>query len=335
MCKLYFFEPTSECTYEDVISKPIGGSEFQVYNLINELSIYFECYVFNHSTEEKKVRNVFYNHYTKLFEDGFIDDNVMIICHRRPEPKIREIYKKNKMILVVHDLEDMLSKYRDFILQDTNLYIACNSEFSRDFVIPKEVGNVDHNRVSVIYNIFYPLLFTKSNPVIKKHQLIYASAWQKGIEKIIRIFDYILSRNQDFKLILLSPGYDWNNFEKYREELSEKYGDSIKILGPQQKDSYVNLMEESLCVFAPDFRETFGCIFAEASYLGTPTIGSVNSGAVREIVGDEYMVNYNNCEEVYVLLEKIYNNRPTVRLNEKFMLKSNIDNWLKLLEFRN
>lgn len=334
MRKLYFFEPTSDCTYEDVISRPIGGSEFQIYNLVNELSKYFQCFVFNHCKEEKKIRNVFYNHYSQLFDKRFIDDTVIIVCHRRPEPKIREMYKKNKMILYVHDLENMLSNYRDFIFEDKNLHLACNSEFSRDFVIPREVGNVEHNRLHITYNIFYPLLFTKSNPIINKHQLIYASAWQKGVEKIIRIFDYILTRNKDFKLVLLSPGYDWNNFEKYREELATKYGDSIKILGPQKKDNYVKLLEESLCVFAPDFGETFGCVFEEASYLGTPTIGSINSGAVREIVGDVFMVNYNNMEEVYQLLEKIYNNRPTITLDEKFMLKQNLIKWLDILEYK-
>ncbi len=335
MNKIYFFDPICNLTYEDIVSRPIGGSEFQFYNLIKELSKVFNCFVFNHATQENVIGNIVYMNMAKIFESEFADENVTIICQRRPEPKLREIYKNNKIILWVHDLSDFLSKYRDYIAADKNLHLVCNSNFTRDFVIPKEVGNIHSKRLSVIYNIFYPSFFNKMTSNVDSYQLIYASALCKGIQKIIKIFDFILTRNKNFKLVLLNPGYDWDRWDEYREDLIRKYGESIKIMGPQTKEIYSKFLRESLLVFAPDFMETFGCVFAEASYMGTPTIASLNSGAVREIIGDEYLADYNNPEEVYRLVEKVYNNRPLVTLDNKFMPSPNLEKWVELIKLTN
>lgn len=117
----------------------------------------------------------------------------------------------------------------------------------------------------------------------------------------------------------------------YELYLKNKYPNNIIIYGPVNKSLYCELIQNSGCVLAPSFPETFGCVFSEAYYLGTPVICDVKSGAVKEIIGKDNVVNYKNFNEVYnKIITKIESNEK-IELDEKFMLNYNLTIWKKLL----
>ena len=125
----------------------------------------------------------------------------------------------------------------------------------------------------------------------------------------------------------MSPGYEYEKFKDYKTYLKEKYSKNIIILGPVNKKQYCKIIENSGCVIAPSFPETFGCVFAEAYFLGTPVICDIKSGAVKEIIGSENVVNYNDLHETYSKIISKINSNEKIELNAKFKFDYNFNKW--------
>lgn len=155
------------------------------------------------------------------------------------------------------------------------------------------------------FKTIYDALYTDDHNKLncsKKRQFAWASAVYKGLYRILKIFKKYNKQYKNMELIIMYPSYVIGCQKKYIEELctdiiNELY-DKIKILGPQTKDAYNKYIEESIIVFSWTFEETFGCVFAESLYLGTPIICDIKSSAVAELIADEnkYIANYDNIE---------------------------------------
>ena len=276
----------------------------EIYNKIKNNKIY----LWIHDLIEK---NVFLFNYDNIERNTYNDDELF-------KNNILNNFYKNKNINYI-----FVSKF-------------INDKFINYF--KKYNFDIENNRLHIIYNILYDDEFINvknQNIITNKNYITYASAWQKGIERIIKLFDYINNIDKDLKLVLLSPGYDWKKFKKYSEELKIKYSDNIIIHGPVNKQEYSKIIKESLVILSTTFQETFGCVFAESYYLGTPVIADYKSGAVKEIIDNNYIVNYDNLKEVYDKILFIKNNRDNlnVLLDKKFMLDYNLNLWIKLLEY--
>jgi glycogen synthase len=256
-----------------------------------------------------------------------VEDNIFLDNNKKFIKYFKNNQKKLKHLLNINFIEK-------------NIYFILNSNFTKKIFIDyfnKFDIIIDENKIKVIYHILYEDEFIKIKynykTTINLYDLVYASAWQKGIWDVIKLFDLILSKDEKFKLILLSPGYDLEGFKQYQIDLKKKYGDKIVILGPINKVEYSKIIKSSLCVLTSKFSETFGCVFAESLYLGTPVIGDINSGAVPEIIGSNNIVNYDNLDQFYEKLMEIKNNRNIINfdLNDKFSFEYNYNLWLKLL----
>jgi glycosyltransferase involved in cell wall biosynthesis len=157
-----------------------------------------------------------------------------------------------------------------------------------------------------------------------KNQIIFASNWGKGIDKILKIGLEYSKINSDFKLVLLKPKYC-----SWEPDLS--IYPFVKMIGTiKNKIEYCQLLQKSLCVLTTSYPETFGCVFAEALHLGVPVIGdnSVKAGFL-EIIKQEYLCNFNDSKEVINIIDRIREN--TVKLDDKFYEDSVIEEWIKLI----
>jgi glycosyltransferase involved in cell wall biosynthesis len=359
MNKLIIIDPTSNHDHNSIKNRAIGASEYQLYNLIKNLSEYYNITCYNYKSN-CIIDNITYKSWkVDLINDTIEIDTIIIIQRMLPNQNY-EIYNKiknNKIFLWIHDLTEksvMLFDYKnkDFYNNEelykndilTNFYENKNINyiFVSNFALTHFTNyfkkyniNIEEGRLNIIYNILYEDEYINvKNQIIEvnKNYITYASAWQKGITHIISIFDYIRTIDNTIKLNLLSPGYDWDNFKNYAKELKDQYGDDIIIHGPVNKDQYCKIIKESLCVLTTTFAETFGCVFAESYYLGTPVIADYRSGAVKEIIDNDYIVNFDNKQETVDKILYIKNNIYNVKLNDNFMLEYNIHKWINLIK---
>ena len=364
MNKLIFIDLTTNHDHISVKNRAIGASEYQIYNLIEKLSNNYEIICYNNKDNTIKIDNITYKSCKKDLINDKIELDTKIIIQRMLPNQYKEIYNKiknNKIFLWVHDLTEKYvflfnyseeeqklynnnELYKNNILKNFYDNKNINYVFVSNFIKDKFKNyfneyefNIEDNRLNLIYNILYEDEFINiknQKILVNKNYITYASAWQKGIEHVISIFDHARKEDNQLKLVLLTPGYDWNNFQKYAKELKNKYSDNIIIHGPVNKEQYTKIIKESLVVLTTTFRETFGCVFAESYYLGTPVIADHRSGAVKEIIDNNYIVNFDNKKETVDKILYIKNNRDSIHVNldSKFMLEYNLNLWLNLLK---
>jgi hypothetical protein len=347
MRNIYFIDLTTNIRYDEIQSKPIGGSEFQFYNLLYNVSKYKNIICYNKIENEYKCESILYKNVKELYQDNFETNDIIIIQRLIPEINILQNFNNCKIFIIIHDYDfnavlfqfqkptNIKKDVLNYIVNNNNINFVFNSEFTQKyFNVNFSLNNmfIDKTRQNIIYNILHKNYFLKNNnKEFNKKHIVYASGWNKGIFKIVDIFDYILTQDSSFKLILMSPGYEYKNYKNYEYYLKNKYPNNIIIYGPVDKLQYSKIIESSGCVLAPSFPETFGCVFAESCYLGTHVICDIKSGAVKEIIGIENVVNYNNVDEVYnKIISKIESNEK-IELNEKFMFDYNFNLWKNIL----
>ena len=351
MSRVIFIDYTQihNLNHRDIQNRAIGASEYQFYNLVGEFSkLNLDIICYNQEIINENIDNVQYKNIQYIDSDTFLQSDKIVIqrfCRFIPQKLLN-----NKIFVWMHDYAcaDVLvnsSNSIDYISKYNNIHFIFNSEFSK--MVYQELLNkhgifLDKPRYEVIYNILYEKDFQKINDItsrnsilVDKNQIVYASAWSKGIHKIIDIFRYIITVDSNIKLVLLSPGYDYANWEEYRTQLVSEFKDRIIIHKPLEKDKYCQLLKSSLCVLSPPFFETFGCVFAESYYLGTPVIADICSGAIKEIIDNEFIVDYNSPNLVLNKIKILQSTREelNISLDPKFLVKENLLLWKNFVLF--
>jgi hypothetical protein len=232
MKRIFLFDITTNVRYDEIQDRAIGGSEFQFYNLAYNISKCKNIICYNKIEKEYQSENIIYKNFTEIENDKHIfnTNDTIVIQRLFPEINLLKNLKNCKVVIVIHDYDfnavlfqfqnsdknkiDMLN----YINSNENIHFVFNSHFTQDYFNTNFLLNnmlINKTRQHVIYNILYQDYFIKGNKKVVQKNLVYASGWNKGIFQIIHIFDYILTQDPSFKLILLSPGYEYERFKDY------------------------------------------------------------------------------------------------------------------------
>jgi glycosyltransferase involved in cell wall biosynthesis len=196
-----------------------------------------------------------------------------------------QIYNKikyNKILLWIHDLTEKNVFLFNYDEEERKLY-----NNNKLYII--NILKIFYNNKNINYIFVSNFIRDKF-----KNYITYVSAWQKGIEHVVNVFEHVRKYDNELKLVLLTHGYEWHNFKDYAEELKKKYSDNIIIYGLVNKNQYSKIIKESMVVLTTIFQETFGCVFAESYYLGTLVIADYKSGVVKVIIDNNYIVDFDN-----------------------------------------
>ena len=336
----------------DIKNRAIGASEYQFYSLLGEFSkLPLEIICYNNAfSNDELIGNVQYKNIQTMNSSWFLPTD-KIIVQRYCSLLQPFLAKTNKVFLWFHDYvcDNVLNlpsydckQSLDIIYKHKNVHFIFNSITSKELYIKRFADYhvyFEPYRYEVIYNILYEDDFceAKQDTIdVNKNAIVFGSAWCKGIHSIIQLFRHISAAKPEVKLILMSPGYDYPAWGKYSEEIVNEFKEKVVILGPQDKKSYCNVNKTSLCVLSAPFFETFGCIFAESYYLGTPVIADIHCGATKEIIEDEhFIVDYNNPDSVIARIEELQTTRDstTFKLDEKFLVEENMLKWKNFVLF--
>jgi hypothetical protein len=350
-------------THKDCEKIALGASEHQLFHLLKNIAQYKEVQVFKSTIKRSiKIDNIYYKNFNELYDYQLYENDIIIIQRFMCEnPNFIDKLKNNKVFLWAHDITDLpvfISDSSCFqyynanpqvfkgylteaIIKNDNINFVFPSNFSKNCFtefLNKYQLSIISRRLHIIHNILYEEDFTQStnsnantNKSVDINRIVFASSWFKNIACIIKLFEHIHMRNKDYILVFMEHGFDTN--KKYENIMQTKFGKNVEILGPQNKEKYAEIIKSSLCLLVSTFPETFGCVFTESQYLGTPVIADYRSGAVADHLDKDFVMNYDDPESVYLKLEWLRKERMTmnVQLDEKFMFKPNFEKWKTLL----
>jgi len=333
--KNVYFIINHEGNHKTITNLGCGASELLFYYTALKLSKFFNIKIINRSKPEK-IDNIEYLYLPDNLNPNIEKINNSIIIIQRNffiAIELNKINPSNTYIVWSHDyLENDFTNFGGkYSFNETNDYFKKNniiiisvSNFHRKN-IQKKMKDVD---IYTIYNSLFPELYYKtSNIKVNKNQIVFASNWGKGIDKILNICNDYYKINKELKLILIKPSYcEWEpDFTNYP---------FVECLGSiKDKKKYCEIIQSSLLLLTTSYPETFGCVFAESLHLGVPVIGdnSMEAG-FHEIISKDYLCNFNNTNEVIKLIEQIKtNDNHDIFLNDIFYENNVINKWVKII----
>jgi len=335
MYSIYFIY--NKCLNHNLIlEKGYGNSEFKFYRLAKEIAdknyntIICNTSVIKNDTEY--IDNITYKSYKSLINGLIKVDNhdIFIIMRDFRNVQLLRKYYNNKFIVWTGDYFTHKQPCH-FMNKDDALYISndINTTIVAVSKIHKKIiedyfksYNINKFNITYIYNCVFTKHFINKKYEINKNDIIFGSSWSKGLNKIIKLFDKLIKKHPNFKLLLMRPNY---NLSVVPDR------DYIKLLNTvDTKPELSKIIGSSLCVLTSEFFETFGNLFAESYYLNTPVIATHKKNGLHEIIDNSHICNLNNYDEFEKLILSFYNNRPFVELNSQFYEENIINEWINL-----
>lgn len=311
--------------HNEICKKGYGASEFQFYMLAKKLADNnLDVTVFNQSNINSKLDNVYYRRYSDIFNGINIDSNAIVIIMRffQTALDLLKYFPAHNINIWAHDHLERFDINVSNKINENNIKLIAVSNFHKNNL--SQFFSPDN--ITTIYNILYSDIYKKQDNIeIKKENIVFASAWAKGLDRIIKLFDTLHLKYPQFRLVLLRPNYN-------KCICPER--DYIILLNTiDDKEEYSRLLQSSLCTITSEFPETFGCVFAESYYLNTPVIATNRINGLHEFINNDHICNLRAYEEFEKILLDFYENRPNVSLSDDLVDNKGIDQWINY--FRN
>ncbi|REL33981.1 glycosyltransferase family 4 protein [Thalassotalea euphylliae] len=274
--KIVFFDPCCPEPYsqESIKTGAIGGTESTALHISNALGVP----LIQHNRTQ-----VCGNCYPDMHFEQV--DTLVVLRDAEKLYQLSLLYPKAKLFLWCHDLlylgsdraEKLVNALCDFTQQVT---IVAVSEFHRQQIESTlaQAGLTQHSIIR-IYNPLSPNIRKDRAKKTINGKWVFFSSPHKGLENALDAFEYIRKKRPHVRLYIANPGY-----QNVNTELPEGVINLGK-LSPAEVYSHVQTAE---LVFYPNFvyPETFGIVFIEANYLGTPVL-THPIGAACEVLSQQ------------------------------------------------
>lgn len=212
------------------------------------------------------------------------------------------IFNNMKKILYIHGKEKYLHengfikktilRFRDSFLFNTSNadVIICVSDFIKTW-LNSEVSFSDKKKCVVINNsvnkkIFYNSGFAEDYYFIDKEceTLLTVSRFvkMKGFDKMLSLFESLLSKNKNFRWLIIGDGDYKSEFEDIiKRKKMDKY---IHCLGRVDRNELHKYYSSSNCfLLLSEYEEAYPLVYHEAQCCELPVIG-INKGGVKEVI---------------------------------------------------
>jgi hypothetical protein len=236
-----------EYTTTSLVTKALGGTEFQLLLLMNECAAQGKTVVcFNNNLTESLTNNIAFIPRQDMNKYNIKCKNLILSRYSRIPMDV----KFEKCLIWMHDVAmPMCIGYDQLFKQSDKFSIVCPSNWSRS-LFPKSWP------VYVINNMIPDWVYDYQCPV-DRTDFIYASAALKGLPDTLLFWDYITHNNiiSNTKLRILSPGYDTPRKDEVQSDTVEFIGAIpfhrvVEEISKSKSLFFVNSMPETFCIVA-------------------------------------------------------------------------------------
>ena len=310
----------------------IGGTEASVVKTAQILSQQLNVIV----AQKYRIENCVESEHLQFipkFDIKSTSPDFIIILRKFPLVKeMRKQFPKAQIFLWLHTYKNLEYAFKKHTLAKTNCHIICNSKTHQqdtnrllnDTWLSKIIG-MTAKKIPVHF-CYNPVSAPNLKPIDRNiNKLLFFSSPNKGLEQVIKCFEYLRQSMPKLRLYIANPGYKKSNNKSLNPQIS--------ILGSLPHEQMMQHVAESLCVFYPQntFAETFGLIYAEANAYRTPVLAH-DIGSAREILHpNNPLIDANNYQEIAQTIENWQKNLPEVSYNPQFNDDFILNQWLGLL----
>lgn len=236
----------------------------------------------------------------------------------------------------IHNLFEKLIYYLPF-----DKYVAVSNFTKRRLV---EIG-INKNKIKVIYNALNYTLFNQKkynkNKIRKELSLgkefVCFSYGRPGISKgfsyLLDAIPFVIKKIPNSKFVLmLSKDIA---YKKQYDKLVKKIEDldikrHINLIEPVQENKIPAYLKASDCVIVPSLSEGFGYTAAEACAMNIPVVVS-NVASLPEVISGKYvLVKPRSPKSIAEGIRRVYNKKYSNIKQKKFLIKDNVNNYLKV-----
>lgn len=266
--------------------------------------------------------------YTSTATTHFKPTHVVVLRVPGFLPGLRALYPNAKLFVWAHDIISTQMAEDHTHITASKATLICVSKFHVQHTLDRmqSYGYKGGFTTTHIYNPL-PDYVKPYSGEIDRNKLLWLSSPKKGLEEALPLFQALLNFQPDFKLHVANPGYI--------PDFPLEEGRNIKVLGQMPHKELMEEAKNALCLFYPNtsWPETFGLVSAEMNALGVPVVAH-RFGATPEIL--EHPAQTFDCRDGERVINKVMawykGDRPRVKLNPAFKLKTVIRNWEGVLD---
>ena len=221
----------------------------------------------------------------------------------------------------------LMLKMRDMFLQH-DVTVVGVSKWHKGAIqsMVCKLDELKNPNVTYIYNPVPDSLYVDKSVSVKYYpnKLVWPASPHKGLEYALELFKRLqeLSKHKDWELHVFNPGY------AYKELIRAP---NVVVHGAVPARELWQHMSEALCVFYPtQFKETFGCIAAEANAVHCPVLTQEIAGLAETVASSNQYVKYDPKVIIDMVEDWRGGYRPKVHGQDRFRLSEIAVRWLKL-----
>jgi glycosyltransferase involved in cell wall biosynthesis len=173
--------------------------------------------------------------------------------------------------------------YRKKMVYRLATRLIANSNATKEDLISN--FSVRENKISVVYNAVKD---PELNEEIDSNQLVYVGRMHpsKGIDVLLKALPHVVMRYPNIRVLLVGGNVHGNEIEEFLAIAHQlDVARFVNFVGNKPKDQVLKFFASSYLSIVPSYAEAFGNVIIESFSVGTPVIGSNNTG-ISEIIKD-------------------------------------------------
>ena len=308
--------------YSDKNIKHFEIIENQFHN-VNEVIVYYPTtkYRFLHKIVKSiNYLRAYYKGYKLLTRKNFKPDivHVNVLTRTGLMAYFLNVFKRIPYVVTEHWTRYLINGtgYKGIIQKKITRLVVHNAKavlpVSKELMFAMQRNKLCNPNYKVVYNVVDDCFFKNyTNEFRNKKRILNVTCFfeqQKNIFGLLRVIKKISEQRNDFELILIGTGKDFEITFQYAKSLNFENG-IVNFVGLKTSEEVAEIMSNVDMIVQFSNYETAGVVIAESLVSGKPVL-STNTGITTECINKHngYLVNAGDEAALYTYMNDMLDN---------------------------